>query len=230
MTGNLATAGRKRHPRNRRRVETDEPRESEFGRGGEIGETGWGVASDRVNIVRHAEKNLCTVGDAHPKECLRSFDDVGPLFGAPCDTVFKLEAPRRDCKRRTGEIRTVGRDLIRAGRTIRSVSAGSGHKKTQGRPKLPKRRSDMCASTTYRSSFSGLSNQSNFSQLKCRDQCAAVGHDTRAPRLRVSPVIKPIFDLGPAQASTVRKNDVDTRWSRREVSEDLLSQQDGSAR
>jgi hypothetical protein len=34
------------------------------------------------------------------------------------------------------------------------------------------------------------------------------------------PLIKPVFYLGRAQASMVRENDLDTRESKREVSED----------
>ena len=58
MTGNLAAAGRKRHTGNCRCLEADEIWELELCRGEEIGEPGWGVASNRIDIVRHAKKNL----------------------------------------------------------------------------------------------------------------------------------------------------------------------------
>jgi hypothetical protein len=86
-------------------------------------------ASDSVDIVRHAEKNLHTRSDPEPYECLRSIDNVGPLLGAPGDTVLKLHTPGRDHSGRTGEIRTVGRDRIAAGRTIDNVGAGGVNEK-----------------------------------------------------------------------------------------------------
>jgi hypothetical protein len=116
-------------PGNRRNAEADEPWELELGRGDEIRKAGRGIASDRVDIVRHAEKNLHTGSDSQTYECLRSIDNVGPLLGAPGDTVLKLHALGRDHSGRTGEIRTVGRDRIGAGRTIDSVGAGGVNEK-----------------------------------------------------------------------------------------------------
>ena len=97
------------------------------GRGDEIRKAGRRGASDSVDIVRHAEKNLHTRSDPQPYECLRSIDNVGPLLGAPGDTVLKLHTSGRDHSGRTGEIRTVGRDRIAAGRTIDSVGAGGAN-------------------------------------------------------------------------------------------------------
>src|SRR5215467_561662 len=63
------------------------------------------------------------MSDPHPHLCLRSLDNVGPLLGAPSDTVLELHAPGRDHGGWTGEIRTVGRDFAGAGRTIGGLGA-----------------------------------------------------------------------------------------------------------
>jgi len=55
------------------------------------------------------------MSDPRSKKCLRPLDNVGPVLGAPHDTVLKLDVPSRDHSRRAREIRTIGRDLTPAG-------------------------------------------------------------------------------------------------------------------
>src|SRR6201987_169103 len=105
MTRNLAAARRKGDPANGCCVEAEELWQLELGRCYKIGKAGGGVPSYGVHVGRHAKKYLRTVGHSHTYECLRSFDYVGPLLGAPGDTVLKLNAPGRDRSWRTGEIR-----------------------------------------------------------------------------------------------------------------------------